>query len=197
MRSSTRVRRSAVGVVLPVLLGSVLLAGCSGSDSEDAGTSSGGGGGSANDIAAGAEPSAAAEDEDRSSGGGDRTSARVLPGDRDIVYRGRITVRVKDVARAIAHTEDQVLAADGVVFSEETVADRGASLGEANLTLRVPPTQFKPTLDALGALGKELSRVRSAQDVTTELGRHRQPGPLSGAQRRAAAHPARRGRHDR
>jgi hypothetical protein len=33
----------------------------------------------------------------------------------------------------------------------------------------VPPAQFAPTLDALGDLGRELRRSRSAQDVTAEM----------------------------
>ena len=40
---------------------------------------------------------------------------------------------------------------------------------QATLTLRVPPTAFGPTLDALGRLGKELDRQRSAEDVTTQV----------------------------
>ncbi len=107
----------------------------------------------------------------RSAGGGtDRTSARVLPVERDIVYRGQVTVRVKDVARAAERVERMTLAMDGVVFAEETT--RGSyrrGVGEAHLTLRVPPAQFGATLDEIGALGRELSRSRSAQDVTTEV----------------------------
>ena len=37
------------------------------------------------------------------------------------------------------------------------------------MSLRVPPTQFSSTLDSLGRLGRELSRTRSAQDVTTQV----------------------------
>ena len=37
------------------------------------------------------------------------------------------------------------------------------------MTVRVPPSQFASTLDSLGRLGTELSRSRSAQDVTIEL----------------------------
>jgi len=94
----------------------------------------------------------------------------VLPIGRDIVYRGQITVRVKDVGRAATRAESLVLGVNGVVFSEQTSVDpdrRG--VGEATLALRVPPTQFAATLDSLGRLGKELNRTRSAQDVTTEL----------------------------
>lgn len=159
-----------------------LLAGCSGGSDDSGGTAET----AARDVSgassAGDAPAASGQASDRGStgrtdgGGGDdgsgtdRTSARVLPVERDIVYRGQVTVRVKDVARAAERVERMTLAMDGVVFAEETSRDsyrRG--VGEAHLTLRVPPTQFGATLDEIGALGRELSRSRSAQDVTTEV----------------------------
>jgi len=171
-------------VLVPVLAGATL-AGCGGADERaDAGSADSAGAagresGSGNGSAAKQEPGNPEGLQDGTdnaqSGGatarsGDRTSARVLPGDRDIVYRGQITVRVKDVGRAAARAESVALGVDGVVFSEQTSVDpdrRG--IGEATLALRVPPTQFAATLDSLGRLGRELSRTRSAQDVTTEL----------------------------
>lgn len=159
-----------------------LLAGCSGGSDDSGGTAET----AARDVSgassAGDAPAASGPASDRGrtgltdggggddGGGTDRTSARVLPVERDIVYRGQVTVRVKDVARAAERVERMTLAMDGVVFAEETSRDsyrRG--VGEAHLTLRVPPTQFGATLDEIGALGRELSRSRSAQDVTTEV----------------------------
>jgi hypothetical protein len=146
----------------------LVLAGCSGGiggQNDTAASKPAEGGAVAADRAGGVEQETGARN-----AAGERVSARVLPGERDIVYRGRITVRVRDVARAADRAEDLALGVDGVVFSEETSVDpdrRG--LGEANLTLRVPPESFTSTLDSLGALGKELSRTRSAQDVTTQL----------------------------
>ena len=143
-----------------------------------AGCASGGSGDSSAGMAA-SKPAAEHESPSGGSAGnatddsgtaGDRTSARVLPEGRDMVYRGRITVRVRNLDRAAQRAEDLAVEVDGVVFSEETSVEpehRGA--GEARLTLRVPPTEFRSTLGALGALGKELSRSRSAEDVTTEL----------------------------
>ena len=102
------------------------LAGCSGG-LDDATTASDSSGGAANQDRSAAAEAPADEGgsdgtgtDERSAGDGDSTSARVLPGDRDIVYRGRITVRVKDVARAAGRAEDLALQADGVVFSQET-----------------------------------------------------------------------------
>lgn len=170
-------RRLGVAAVLFVLVLAVLLAGCGAGGSSDGGTASKpvAEGGAPASVNAEGEERASALSEESASGGttaapSERTSARVLPLGRDIVYRGRITVRVRDVARAATRAEDLTLAADGVVFSEQTSVDpRRRALGEATLSLRVPPTQFASTLDALGRLGKELGRTRSAQDVTAEL----------------------------
>ncbi|MEO7981763.1 MAG: DUF4349 domain-containing protein [Sporichthyaceae bacterium] len=98
------------------------------------------------------------------------TAARVLPSDRDVVYTGSISVRVKDVGRAADRVESLALGVDGIVFSEESSTDpRHPEYGDATLTIRVPPTAFGPTLDAVGRLGRELGRQRSAEDVTTQV----------------------------
>ena len=139
-----------------VLVG--LLSGCSGGGSDESAATAGS---AANDLSgAHSVGDAPAASEDRGGaaltdgggaddgGGTDRTSARVLPVERDIVYRGQVTVRVKDVARAAERVERMTLAMDGVVFAEET--SRGSyrrGVGEAHLTLRVPPTQFGATLE--------------------------------------------------
>lgn len=169
-RSASRLLAPLAGAVLVVLLASCAAGGGSEDTAErsagqaaqdaDAGDQGGDqGGGQGGGSVGGPTPAT-----------GETTSARVLPGGRDIVYRGQITVRVRDVARAAARAEALALEVDGVVFSEQTSVDpQGRAHGEASLSLRVPPTQFATTLDSLGRLGKELSRTRSAQDVTTEL----------------------------
>jgi hypothetical protein len=158
MRRVTTPRRVTAALLLVLAL-----AGCSG------GTSGGDGSTTAAEPAGGGVAADSAAQEPAGSSPG-QVSARVLPSDRDIVYRGRITVRVRDVARAADRAEDLVLGADGVVFAEETSVDpRRRGLGEARLTLRVPPAAFTSTLDALGALGRELSRTRTAEDVTTQI----------------------------
>jgi hypothetical protein len=94
----------------------------------------------------------------------------VLPSDRDVVYRGSITVQVRDVGAAADRAEALATGADGVVFSEQSTTDpRHPRRGQATLTLRVPPSAFGPTLDGLSRLGKELDRQRSAEDVTTQV----------------------------
>lgn len=160
----------------------------SGTTADSAGSSSGGGsrsslgdtGGVAAPSAAAPEPdggagSSAAEDGGGGGGGGKdapqtSTAARVLPSDRDVVYTGSISVRVTDIRGATDRVESLALGVDGVVFAEQTSTDpRQPRYGDATLTIRVPPTAFGPTLDAVGRLGKELDRRRSAEDVTTQV----------------------------
>ncbi len=158
--------------VMGALLLAASLAACSGGGSDnDSGASSGG---KSDAGAMAGEKVAPTEAGGDGAGSGesarDRTAARVLPSDRDVVYRGAITVRVPDVGRAADRAESLATGVDGVVFSEQTSTDpRDRRFGQADLTLRVPPTAFGPTLDALGRLGKELDRKRSAEDVTTQV----------------------------
>lgn len=167
----TRARRTAPLLLALAVTVAALLAGCSsgGGDSDGATGAVGG-------EAAMPAPKDAGGDLDRSRPAGDgrdRTAARVLPAERDIVYRGSITVRVRDVNRAAERAAFAAERAGGVVESQQTTLDPGRGgrrgYGEARLTLRVPPAQFGPTLDALGRLGRELERSRSAEDVTTQL----------------------------
>lgn len=168
-RVSTSGRVAAAGAAL-LLAGT--LAACSGGDS--------GGAPSAplpdKGSSGGAAPSGYRAAADSGGGGtasppaSPQTAARVLPGDRDVVYRGSISVQVTDVGEAVGRAEDLATGADGVVFAEQTSVDpRHPRHGSAELTLRVPPTAFGPTLDALGRLGKELDRQRSAEDVTMQV----------------------------
>lgn len=164
--TAVRRRRSLALTAAPLVLVATLAA-CSGVDSLTSNDAGSAGGSAAEDAA----PQSDAGDSTGEPGGGqESTSARVLPGDRDIVYRGRVSVRVRDVARASRHVEDLTSSAGGVVFSQQTSGTAGRDgYAEATMTLRVPPAEFVPTLDAVAALGRELSRSRTAEDVTTQL----------------------------
>jgi hypothetical protein len=173
--SPARPVRAAAVVGALLLAGS--LAACSGGSTNDTANTSGSAGGGSAAKAAAPQDSAAAAGESSSTAGretdkgsGTSTSARVLPSDRDVVYRGSITVQVRDVGRAADRAEALATGADGVVFSEQSTTDpRHPRYGQATLTLRVPPSAFGPTLDGLSRLGKELERQRSAEDVTTQV----------------------------
>jgi hypothetical protein len=92
-----------------------------------------------------------------------------VPITRSVVYRGEITVRVKNVAAAVARAEGLAAGVDGLVYAEETSSEPGRKgAGNATMTLKVPPTQFRPMLNQLGGLGKQLSRSQTASDVTSQ-----------------------------
>jgi hypothetical protein len=175
-RTSPGTAARAAAAAGALLLAGTLVACSGGSSNDNAATSASAGGASADKAAAPQVPGAdqgespAATGRQREAGSGTSTAARVLPSDRDVVYRGSITVRVRDVGRAADRAEALATGADGVVFSEQSSTDpRHPRYGQATLTLRVPPSAFGPTLDALGRLGKELDRQRSAEDVTTQV----------------------------
>jgi hypothetical protein len=165
-------RRNAAGSVAALLVVASALAGCSGGTrtSSSAGSSDGsrvaGGavaGGDAKRAAAarGSVPDAAVAQD---------TSARVLPVDRSVVYRGEVTVRVRDVAAALDRVESLVEGANGLVAAEQSSREPGRrDATTAQLTVKVPPTRFRATLDRVGRLGRELSRTQSAEDVTTQV----------------------------
>jgi Domain of unknown function (DUF4349) len=172
-----RARRATVIALstASLLAGATLLAGC--------GSSNDGGGGSSSSVASGGgdvrAPAASAEDKSAADGGaltsedgggsGTENSARVVPITRSVVYRGDITVRVKDVAAAVARAEGFATGVDGLVYGEELSTEPGRKgSSQATLTLKVPPTQFRPVLNQLGALGKQISRSQTAEDVTSK-----------------------------
>jgi hypothetical protein len=176
-----RTRQGLAVTTVSCIAAATLLAGCGGGRDGGATSGSADNASSAKGAPQGAldaagEPGSAASESGSKSSPGDKgaaareTSARVLPADRDVVYRGQITVRVKDVTAAAARAESYATAVDGVVFAEQTTIEpdrQGAA--SASLTLRVPPTQFRPMLDRLAGLGKALTRSQTAEDVTTQV----------------------------
>jgi len=168
----TRARRTAFLLLALAVSVVAVLAGCSGGG-DSGGTTEAVGGEAAMTMPRQARVGGDGASAARSDAAGERTAARVLPAERDIVYRGSITVRVRDVNRAADRAAFAAERVDGVVASQQTTLDPGRAgrrgYGEARLTLRLPPAQFGPTLDALGRLGRELERRRSAEDVTTQL----------------------------
>jgi len=158
-------------IMLALLAAMVMLSGCSGADNgssesadkqapaaaNDDGGSNGDGAGQSSD---GDDDKATAPD----------TAARALPAGRDIVYRGQISVRVKNVTTAANKVESLTGAVDGAVFSEETSNVPGnPSESSATMTLRVPPAEFRSTLKKLAGLGERLSQTQTAEDVTTQV----------------------------
>ena len=164
MASPTR----TTSMVLALLAAAVMLSGCGGADDRSSE--------SADKQAPSARDDSGGDGAGQSSSDGDdeaaapNTAARVLPAGRDIVYRGQISVRVKNVTTAANKVESLTGAVDGVVFSEESSNVPGnPSESSATMTLRVPPSEFRSTLKKLAGLGERLSQTQTAEDVTTQV----------------------------
>ena len=153
----------------------MLLAGCGGGGSSNGSVSDTSGGSGARVPAASGAGSSKSDSGSvgahSSTGGGSATfsSASVVPITRAVVYHGDITVRVNDVAAAVARAEGFATGIDGLVYAEEVSSDPGRKgAASATMTIKVPPTQFRAVLNQLGGLGKQLSRSQTAEDVTSQ-----------------------------
>jgi Domain of unknown function (DUF4349) len=176
--NTRRASRVTALTTASLLAGAMLLAGCGGGESGGTASSStadrassGGSVARAPEASGGSAKSAPGTAQDSSNGGGSgtKTSARVVPITRAVVYHGDITVRVKDVTAAVARAESLATGVDGLVFAEQTSSEPGRKgATNATMTLKVPPTQFRPVLNQLGGLGKQLSRSQTAEDVTSQ-----------------------------
>lgn len=80
---------------------------------------------------------------------------------RSYVMAASQTVEVKEIEPAVKDVESIVKKSNGHVQSQSVRENE-----QAHLTLRVPPGQLLPTLDALASLGKEENRSVSSEDVT-------------------------------
>lgn len=103
-------------------------------------------------------------------GGGGTGLAEVDPAvvaeNRQIVSTGRIAVTVDDLDRAVERLLTIVEDADGLVFDERTDLQAGA---RTRLVVKVPPDEFRATLDALGGLGEVATQSVSTEDVTAQV----------------------------
>ena len=154
-------------VLTGVLLGAVLLTGCSGggsdqsaeSASDTAGSSTGGSGA----LEPAAEAASAAGEGDAS---GTVTDLRMAPGVA-LIRTAELEVRVDDVQRSAEAAARLAREAGGRVEAEDrsgSGSDRSASV-----QLRVPSDRFDAVLADLGALGDERSRRVSSEDVGEQV----------------------------
>ncbi|MGI5272931.1 DUF4349 domain-containing protein [Nonomuraea sp. CA-218870] len=86
--------------------------------------------------------------------------------DREVIYTGRMTVRVKDVAAAARQAKDIVTGAGGHLAKEESRSSEHAN-ASAELEFKIPPARYPDVLTRLGAdLGERLSLNQQTEDVT-------------------------------
>jgi hypothetical protein len=144
-----------------VLLTGLLVAGCgAGSSSSD--TASSGSGVSRQGVAAAPEKAP-----DQAAGGATAKDSPDLSVDqRSIIYRGSMSVRVKNVTAAASQITGIATTAGGFLGSDSRSRDSGSDT--ATMELRVPADKFASVVDQLSKLGAEESRQISTEDVTEQ-----------------------------
>jgi hypothetical protein len=144
------------------------LSGCGADDSADQSSPAGGAAYDSNaDAGKAAAPEAAAEPGEAARGQDAAAKAPNLSIDqRSIIYRGAISVRVKDVNAAAGQTSGIATTAGGFIGADNRSS--GSGTDTATLELRVPAPKFNQVVDQLGKLGTEEQRQISTEDVTEE-----------------------------
>ncbi|ANS68668.1 lipoprotein [Streptomyces lincolnensis] len=161
-RRSVRPVQALAGVLLAAALA---LAGCSGGGAADTMSDGDDGGGNAAVQEGGKEAGAAAPD---SGAGGAKASAppRLTAG--HIIRTASLTVRVKDVPKALDKARATVENAGGYV-GNETTARGEEGQEETEVVLRVPVDKYDEVLADLEGTGTLLERTAKAQDVTDQV----------------------------
>jgi len=151
-------RRKALSTVL---LGALLLTGCTGGGSDDAETASSDAGGG--DSAGVAAPEAAPGEPQPATDRDVAVDARVLPGDA-VIRTADLDVEVEDLRPSADRAGQIARDAGGRVAGEERSGSDED--GSATLQLRVPPAEFDGAVRDLTALGTERGRRIGTEDVT-------------------------------
>jgi hypothetical protein len=159
----TRHRRT-IFTLTSALVAGIILTGC-GAGSSDSSSSSG--------AAAQAPDGAQMAAPDQAQGKAD-AQAKDTPAQapdlsvdqRSIIYRGSISVRVKDVNAAAGEATGIATTYGGFIGADNRTSDGGA--GSATMQLRVPADKFGTAVDRLSKLGTEEHREINTEDVTEE-----------------------------
>ncbi|MFE7957628.1 DUF4349 domain-containing protein [Streptomyces sp. NPDC057413] len=182
MRSSHSVRRPGPVLTGLLLAAALALTGCGaagdGGDAKSASDSRAAAGPA--DAAAG--PAEAADDRAAGSGsgtgaggagagGGNGKAAAAsapAPTAERIIRTASLTVRVKDVAKALDGARAAAESAGGYVGDETTTRDEDGG-EQTRLVLRVPVARYEAVLTELQGAGRLLERTSKAQDVTDQV----------------------------
>ncbi|MFF9096753.1 DUF4349 domain-containing protein [Streptomyces sp. NPDC014802] len=179
MRASHSVRRPGPVLTGLLLAAALALTGCGaagdGGDAKSASDSRAAAGPA--DAAAG--PAEAADDRAGSgtgaggagAGGGNGKAAAAsapAPTAERIIRTASLTVRVKDVAKALDGARAAAESAGGYVGDETTTRDEDGG-EQTRLVLRVPVARYEAVLTELQGAGRLLERASKAQDVTDQV----------------------------
>jgi hypothetical protein len=150
-----------------VLLAGLVVAGCSAGDSSSDKAASSGSGVSRGGVDA--APQAAPEkalDQGAAGGAVAKDSPDLSVDQRSIIYRGSMTVRVRDVTAAASQITGIAQVSGGFIGSDNR--NRGSGSDTATMELRVPADKFASVVDQLSKLGTEELREISTEDVTEQ-----------------------------
>ena len=138
----------------------LLLAGCGGG-SDDSAQSAGG-------VADVGAPAAAPAEQQKQAEGTDTPAQApdLRVEQRSIIYRGTLTVRVKDVDAAAGQATGVAKTAGGFVSGDNRSSGSGADT--ATMELRIPADRFGAVVDQLAKLGTEEGRQINTEDVTEQ-----------------------------
>ncbi|MEV0438331.1 DUF4349 domain-containing protein [Streptomyces spectabilis] len=180
MRRS-RTGNGARALAVALLAGALALTGCGAGGDDGAEKSSGDGAarsGRSHGDAALAEGGAGG-DQDGGDGkaaapGGKEAGRAKKPGERlridgpHIIRTASLTVRVRDVPKALDRARAAASAANGLVGDETTDRD-GHGRERSRVVLRVPQERYTQVLSDLEGTGRLVSRTAKAEDVTEEV----------------------------
>lgn len=161
--------------IITLALAGTMFAGCT-IGSDDSETASGPG--RAQPSPAGPTDPPGGTDNGSDGGSGGEPAPRVQVRDRAVVFTGALTVEVADVSAALRRIESEAAAADGLIADEQTdnTVDRTGpdgvtrqQIASATIVVRVPPSSYVRTLNAIGELGTVVQQSRGATDVTEDI----------------------------
>lgn len=171
-------RRTRYGLALSAACAALLLAGCGGSGEMSHTMEQAGDAPAAGPQPAYATPSASAAPEQdaqkrvrsqQAQQDGLVSNVKVTQQERQVIYTGSMTVRVKKVPAAVEQAKQIVTAVGGYLAKEES-SSASESRDRAVLEFKIPPNAYGGTLGRLGKeLGTQISMNQATQDVTLKV----------------------------
>lgn len=167
-------RRFRYGIALSAACVALLLSGCGGGGNilQSADESAGGAPAPAAAPSAGVAREQLAQKRPTSQQAGRDglvSNVKVTQQNRQVIYTGSMSVRVKQVATAVDQAKQIVTAAGGYLSKEES-SSASESRDTATLEFKIPPNAYGGTLGRLGTeLGMKISMNQATQDVTLQV----------------------------
>ncbi|PPS77320.1 MULTISPECIES: DUF4349 domain-containing protein [Streptomyces] len=160
MRTRRSVRHPVPALAALLLAAALALTGCSAGDDASGGSSSADRGADGKGVSGEAAPGG--------TGSGAKATAPPKLATSHIIRTASLTVRVKDVPKALDQARTGVENAGGYVGNETTTRDAGGH-ERTRVVLRVPVEKYEEVLADLEGSGKLLDRSAKAEDVTDQV----------------------------